>query len=105
MEQYLNDTLTTESKLKADNLSQVDLMPQAIKNWYVQHNKSAYLTPIEYNNDELSDVWDMEMLAEGVVKTKTKDTTPAAPVPLPTSDKTNKDSLLPNTDKKKRLKP
>lgn len=105
MEQYLNDTLTTESKVKADNLSQVDLMPEAIKNWYVQHNKSAYLTPIEYNNDELSDVWDMEMLAEGVVKTKTKDTTPAAPTPLPNADKTNKDSLLPNTDKKKRLKP
>ncbi|MFM6995288.1 MAG: penicillin-binding protein 2 [Sediminibacterium sp.] len=105
MEQYLNDTLTTESKLKAENLSQVDLMPQAIKNWYVQHNKAAYLTPIEYNNDELSDVWDMEMLAEGVVKTKAKDTTPTTPTPLPNSDKTNKDSLLPNGDKKKRLKP
>ncbi|MFM7719773.1 MAG: penicillin-binding protein 2 [Sediminibacterium sp.] len=103
MEQYLNDTLTTESQLKADNLAQVDLMPQAIKNWYVQNNKSAYLTPIEYNNDELSDVWDMEMLAEGVVKTKTKDTAP--PAPLPNSDKTNKDSLLPNTDKKKKLNP
>ena len=105
MEQYLNDTLTTESKLKADNLSKVDLMPQAIKNWYVQHNKAAYLTPIEYNNDELSDVWDMEMLAEGVVKTKAKDTTPPLPNPLPNTDKTNKDSALPNTDKKKRLKP
>jgi penicillin-binding protein 2 len=103
MEQYLNDTLTTESQLKADNLAQVDLMPQAIKNWYVQNNKSAYLTPIEYNNDELSDVWDMEMLAEGVVKTKTKDTT--TPAPLPNTDKTNKDSLLPNTDKKKKLNP
>jgi penicillin-binding protein 2 len=103
MEQYLNDTLTTESQLKADNLAQVDLMPQAIKNWYAQNNKSAYLTPIEYNNDELSDVWDMEMLAEGVVKTKTKDTTP--PAPLPNTDKTNKDSLLPNTDKKKKLNP
>ena len=103
MEQYLNDTLTKESQLKADNLAQVDLMPQAIKNWYVQNNKSAYLTPIEYNNDELSDVWDMEMLAEGVVKTKTKDTTP--PAPLPNTDKTNKDSLLPNTDKKKKLNP
>jgi len=103
MEQYLNDTLTTESQLKADNLAQVDLMPQAIKNWYAQNNKSAYLTPIEYNNDELSDVWDMEMLAEGVVKTKTKDTAPTAP--LPNTDKTNKDSLLPNTDKKKKLNP
>jgi penicillin-binding protein 2 len=103
MEQYLNDTLTTESQLKADNLAQVDLMPQAIKNWYVQHNKSAYLTPIEYNNDELSDVWDMEMLAEGVVKTKTTDTNP--PTPLPNTDKTNKDSLLPNGDKKKKLNP
>jgi penicillin-binding protein 2 len=103
MEQYLNDTLTKESQLKADNLAQVDLMPQAIKNWYVQNNKSAYLAPIEYNNDELSDVWDMEMLAEGVVKTKTKDTAP--PAPLPNTDKTNKDSLLPNTDKKKKLNP
>lgn len=103
MEQYLNDTLSTESQLKADNLAQVDLMPQAIKNWYVQNNKSAYLTPIEYNHDELSDVWDMEMLAEGVVKTKTKDTAPTAP--LPNTDKTNKDSLLPNTDKKKKLNP
>ena len=101
MEQYLNDTLTKESQLKADNLAQVDLMPQAIKNWYVQNNKSAYLTPIEYNNDELSDVWDMEMLAEGVVKTK--DTAP--PAPLPNTDKTNKDSLLPITDKKKKLNP
>ena len=103
MEQYLNDTLTTESQLKADNLAQVDLMPQAIKNWYAQNNKSAYLTPIEYNNDELSDVWDMEMLAEGVVKTKTTDTNP--PAPLPNPDKTNKDSLLPNSDKKKKLNP
>ena len=103
MEQYLNDTLTKESQLKADNLAQVDLMPEAIKNWYVRNNKSAYITPIEYNNDELSDVWDMEMLAEGVVKTKTKDTTP--PAPLPNTDKTNKDSLLPNTDKKKKLNP
>ena len=103
MEQYLNDTLTKESQLKADNLAQVDLMPEAIKNWYVRNNKSAYITPIEYNNDELSDVWDMEMLAEGVVKTKTKDTAPTAP--LPNTDKTNKDSLLPNTDKKKKLNP
>jgi hypothetical protein len=103
MEQYLNDTLTTESQLKADNLAQVDLMPQAIKNWYVQHNKAAYLTPIEYNNDELSDIWDMEMLAEGVVNTKTTDTNP--PNPLPNTDKTNKDSLLPNADKKKKLNP
>jgi penicillin-binding protein 2 len=103
MEQYLNDTLSTASQLKADNLAQVDLMPQAIKNWYVQHNKAAYLTPIEYNNDELSDVWDMEMLAEGVVKTKTTDTNP--PAPLPNTDKTNKDSLLPNADKKKKLNP
>jgi penicillin-binding protein 2 len=103
MEQYLNDTLTAESQLKADNLAQVDLMPQAIKNWYAQHSKTAYLAPIEYNNDELSDVWDMEMLAEGVVKTKTKDTAPSAP--LPNTDKANKDSLLPNMDKKKKLNP
>jgi hypothetical protein len=38
-----------------------------------------------------------------VVKTKTKDTAP--PTPLPNTDKTNKDSLLPNADKKKKLNP
>ena len=64
MEKYLNDTLTKESQLKADNLSKVDLLPQALKDWYVRNNKTDHLTPIEYNNDELGDVWDMEMLPE-----------------------------------------
>jgi len=31
MEQYLNDTLTTESQLKADNLAQVDLMHKPLR--------------------------------------------------------------------------
>jgi hypothetical protein len=108
MEKYLNDTLTPESKLKADNLSKVDLMPQAIKDWYVRNNKSAYLTPLEYNNDELSDVWDMEMLASDAVPVKiTKDTIktdtnnnkslPTVPTNLP---KYNKDTALNNTKKK-----
>jgi penicillin-binding protein 2 len=108
MEKYLNDTLTPESKLKAETLSQVDLMPQAIKDWYVRNNKSAYLTPIEYNNDELSDVWDMEMLdADAVSKVVPKDTIkadtnnkkslPAPPISLP---KYNKDSALNNPKKK-----
>ena len=108
MEKYLNDTLTPESKLKAENLSKVDLMPQAIKDWYVRNNKSAYLTPLEYNNDELSDVWDMEMLASDAVPVKipkdtiktdtnNKKSTPTLPTALP---KYNKDSALNNTKKK-----
>jgi penicillin-binding protein 2 len=112
MEKYLNDTLTPESKLKAETLSQVDLMPQAIKDWYVRNNKSAYLTPLEYNNDELSDVWDMEMLsADAVSKVVPKDTIkkdtsnkpslPNTPAALP---KTKKDSAILNNKKKPAIK-
>jgi penicillin-binding protein 2 len=62
MEKYLNDTLTTESLKKSEDLAKVDLMPQSIKDWYVK-NKTVRLSPIEeYKNDELSDVWDMEMM-------------------------------------------
>ncbi len=75
MEKYLNDTLTAESKTKSDYLSNVDLMPQSIKDWYVRNNKSEKLTPIEYNNDELGDVWDMEMISENTPKQqKARDT-------------------------------
>ena len=68
MEKYLNDTLTAESKTKSDYLANVDLMPQSIKDWYVRNNKTERLTPIEYNNDELGDVWDMEMVSENAPK-------------------------------------
>jgi penicillin-binding protein 2 len=68
MEKYLNDTLTKESQLKVENLYKVDLLPQSIKDWYVRNNKSEKLTPIEYNNDELGDVWDMEMVSENTPK-------------------------------------
>ena len=75
MEKYLNDTLTVDSKRKSDDLSKVDLMPAAIKDWYVRNNKSERLTPEEYNNDELGDVWDMEMVSENTIKLiKPKDT-------------------------------
>jgi penicillin-binding protein 2 len=75
MEKYLNDTLTPESKTKTDYLANVDLMPQSIKDWYVRNNKTERLTPIEYNNDELGDVWDMEMVPENTPKPqKTRDT-------------------------------
>jgi penicillin-binding protein 2 len=114
MEKYLNDTLTADSKLKAENLSKVDLMPQAIKDWYVRNNKSAYLTPIEYNNDELSDVWDMEMVASDALPIKKVDTVKTdtggnkkvpTPAKLPTTPKANKDSALPITPKKKKTSP
>ena len=68
MEKYLNDTLTKESQLKVENLYKVDLLPQSIKDWYIRNNKSEKLTPIEYNNDELGDVWDMEMVSENTPK-------------------------------------
>jgi penicillin-binding protein 2 len=100
MEKYLNDTLTKESQLKADNLSKVDLLPQAVKDWYVRHNKAAYLTPLEYNNDELSDVWDMEMVSSEAVPAIRKvdtakkdsvkvDSAKKAAIPIPAIPKTN----------------
>ena len=111
MEQYLNDTLTVESKLKADNLEKVDLLPQAIKDWYVRNNKSAYLTPMEYNNDELSDVWDMEMisgdapLATKQVDTLKNDTSNKSALPIipPSKTNPNKDSALNIESKKKKI--
>jgi penicillin-binding protein 2 len=74
MEKYLNDTLTPESAKKSDELAKVDLMPQSIKDWYIK-NKSDRLQPIdEYQNDELGDVWDMEMVSEYKPKPKVQDT-------------------------------
>ncbi len=74
MEKYLNDTLTAESEKKAEDLAKVDLMPQSIKDWYVK-NKTIPLSPIEeYKNDELSEVWDMEMVSDYKPKPKVIDT-------------------------------
>jgi penicillin-binding protein 2 len=74
MEKYLNDTLTAESEKKAEDLAKVDLMPQSIKDWYVK-NKTIPLSPIEeYKNDELGEVWDMEMVSDYKHKPKVIDT-------------------------------
>jgi penicillin-binding protein 2 len=74
MEKYLNDTLTAESEKKAEDLAKVDLMPQSIKDWYVK-NKTIPLNPIEeYKNDELGEVWDMEMVSDYKPKPKVIDT-------------------------------
>ena len=74
MEKYLNDTLTQESKIKMDYLSNVDLMPTSIKEWYIKNNKSEILSSINYNNEELSDIWDMEMISETASSTLKRDT-------------------------------
>ncbi|MEY4097882.1 MAG: penicillin-binding protein 2 [Bacteroidota bacterium] len=110
MEKYLNDTLTKESKTKVDYLSNVDLMPEAIKAWYIRNNKTEMLSPIEYNNDELADIWDMEMLSETApIKTKLdtikKLDTAAPPVqskaPAPKNKKMKENALNPKLKKKK----
>jgi penicillin-binding protein 2 len=110
MEKYLNDTLTKESKAKVDYLSNIDLMPEAIKTWYVRNNKTEMLSPIEYNNDELADVWDMEMLSESApIKSKpdtiTKLDTAKLPIqpttPKPKNKKVKENALNPALKKKK----
>jgi penicillin-binding protein 2 len=110
MEKYLNDTLTKESKTKVDYLSNVDLMPEAIKAWYIRNNKTEMLSPIEYNNDELADIWDMEMLSETApIKTKVDTiikldtaTPPIQPkTPAPKNKKAKENALNPKLKKKK----
>ena len=111
MEKYLNDTLTKESKTKVDYLSNVDLMPESIKTWYIKNNKTEMLTPIEYNNDELADVWDMEILSENTpikakldtIKKIDTATPPAKPVTPPIKNKKPKEQALNPTMKKKKI--
>ena len=111
MEKYLNDTLTKDSKTKVDYLSNVDLMPANIKEWYIRNNKTDMLTPINYNNEELSDIWDMEMVSEVAPVTtildtvKKIDTFPKKknPTPPTPSKKKNKESALNPIQKKKKI--
>ena len=110
MEKYLNDTLTKESKAKVDYLSNVDLMPEAVKAWYVRNNKTEMLTPIEYNNDELANIWDMEMLSENTPLPTKVDTpkkidtskAPSTPLAPPIKNKKVKDPALNPLLKKKK---
>jgi len=110
MEKYLNDTLTKESKTKVDYLSNVDLMPTAIKDWYIRNNKTEMLTPLNINNDELSDIWDMEMVSEiktiqlkmdtvKKIDSFQKNQPPAAPNPVPLKNKES--AMTPHQKKKK----
>jgi len=111
MEKYLNDSLTKESKTKVDYLSNVDLMPESIKAWYIRNNKTEMLTPIEYNNDELADIWDMEMLSETApIKVKVDTlkkldtaTIPNSPVLPPNKNKKVKENALNPSMKKKKI--
>ena len=110
MEKYLNDTLTKESKTKVDYLSNVDLMPESIKAWYIRNNKTEMLSPIEYKNDELADVWDMEMLSEtapikakiDTIKKLDTAVPPAKPVAPPIKNKMPKEQALNPKMKKKK---
>jgi hypothetical protein len=64
MEKYLNDTLTNESKKKSEELANKDLMPSSIKEWYERNRTESMNEVEEYKNDELGDVWNMEMVAD-----------------------------------------
>jgi penicillin-binding protein 2 len=95
MEKYLNDTLTPESVKKSDDLAKVDLMPEAIKAWYIKNNSNRIAPAEEYKNDELGDVWDMEMVPENQPKPKAQDTIKnvidtAANTKVPMDPKSNK---------------
>ena len=111
MEKYLNDTLTKESKTKVEYLANVDLMPANIKEWYIRNNKSEMLTPINYNNDELSAIWDMEMVSEVApiksnidtlkkIDTFQKNKIPTTPIPL---KQNKKESAINPIQKKKKV--
>jgi penicillin-binding protein 2 len=95
MEKYLNDTLTPESIKKSDELAKVDLLPDAVKAWYIKNNSNRIAPIEEYKNDELGDVWNMEMVPNYQPKPKTQDTTKLS---IDTSSKT-KVPLDPNSNK------
>ena len=68
------------------------------------------LVPLNYNNDELSDIWDMEMVSEQApvklkldtlkkIDTFQKNKPPAAPTP---SKQNNKESAINPVQKKKK---
>ena len=86
-------------------------MPANIKEWYIRNNKTDMLTPINYNNEELSDIWDMEMVSEVAPVTtildtvKKIDTFPKKknPTPPTPSKKKNKESALNPIQKKKKI--
>jgi penicillin-binding protein 2 len=111
MEKYLNDTLTTESIKKSDDLAKVDLLPEEVKAWYIKNN-STRISPIEeYKNDELGDVWEMEMVPNYQPKPRildtiknTVDSTMKTKVPLDTNNnkiKVNDSAILMENKKKK----
>jgi hypothetical protein len=68
------------------------------------------LSPIEYNNDELADIWDMEMLSESApikakpdtIKKLDTTTPPVKPVAPPIKNKKTKEQALNPTMKKKK---
>ena len=110
MEKYLNDTLTKESKTKVDYLSNVDLMPASIKDWYIRNNKTEMLTPLNLNNDDFADIWDMEMVSETapiqlkmdtVKKIDSFQKNQPPPAPSPAKQKNKESALNPNQKKKK----
>ena len=76
----------------------------------LRNNKTEMLTPIEYNNDELANIWDMEMLSENtpvptkVDTPKKMDTSKATSTPLapPIKNKKVKDPALNPLSKKKK---
>jgi len=99
MEKYLNDSLTVESERKSDELAKVDLMPEAIKNWYVRNNVKSQLVPIEYKNDEIGEVWDMVKLEDNYpMLSKRKDTNTIPPT-NPSSLRNDSAALIPKKKK------
>jgi hypothetical protein len=90
-------------------------MPEEIKAWYIKNNSNR-LTPVdEYKNDELGDVWEMEMVSEYKPKPKVQDTinkiidstnkTKIPTEPIDNNIKANDTAILIEKKKKKTLPP
>jgi len=99
MEKYLNDSLTVESERKSDELAKVDLMPEAIKNWYVRNNVKSQLVPIEYKNDEIGEVWDMVKLEDNYPMLPKRKDTNTIPPTNPSSLRNDSAALIPKKKK------
>jgi penicillin-binding protein 2 len=50
MEKYLNDTISKEGLTRIEEVSKMNLIPDAIKKWYTKHSQAAATTKKPTNN-------------------------------------------------------
>lgn len=107
MEKYLNDTLSTVSKATAERVTNMNLIPQAIKNWYTRKDAERAARLAKLALEEAAEKEEAENVKENN-KTNTEATLEQGSKPVGNKkDSTDKykikAALLLSEDKKKKL--